>query len=161
MFVENKQSEWSQRSYQLLTRQAAAMLSDESDFIANCANLSALLFLELPRINWVGVYLLRDEELVVGPFQGKPACTRIELGKGVCGTAAATRTTQLVDNVHEFEGHIACDGASNSEIVIPLIYQEKLIGVLDIDSPELARFSHDDQHALEEIAQLLLTHSSL
>ncbi len=104
--------------YTLLQRQAEALLDGERDFLANCANLSALLFMEIEGVNWVGLYFMRDGELVVGPFQGKPACTRIALGSGVCGTAAKTREIQVVENVHEFDGHIACDGASNSEIAI-------------------------------------------
>lgn len=145
--------------YELLHRQAAALLDDERDFIANCANISALLYMELDNINWAGVYLMRDGELVVGPFQGKPACTRIAAGRGVCGTAAETRTVQIVDNVHEFDGHIACDSASNSEIVLPMIRDGKVIGVLDIDSPGYGRFSQSDADGLEKLVAALLAAS--
>ena len=113
--------------------------------IANFANTTSLLYHSLPDLNWVGFYLLKDGELVVGPFQGKPACVRIALGKGVCGTAAARRATDHRPNVHEFPGHIACDSASNSEIVVPLVRGDELLGVLDLDSPQLARFDAEDQ----------------
>ncbi len=142
--------------YSRLNHQVEGLLSGETDFIANCANLSALLFMEMERINWAGVYLLKDEALVLGPFQGKPACTRIPMGQGVCGKAASVRETVLVDDVHAFDGHIACDGASNSEIVVPLIKDGVLMGVLDIDSPHFSRFDQDDQAGLEQIALTLL-----
>ncbi|EWM34845.1 GAF domain-containing protein, partial [Vibrio parahaemolyticus] len=121
--------------YQRLTKQAVALIESEPDFIANLANLSSLLFMELEDLNWAGFYLTKGDELVLGPFQGKPACVRIPMGRGVCGTAAKTNTTQRVYDVHEFEGHIACDAASNSEIVIPFSIKGKVAGVLDIDSP--------------------------
>jgi GAF domain-containing protein len=130
------------------------LLGDERDPIANAANLSAYLFMSLPDVNWVGFYILRGGELVVGPFQGKPACVRIELGDGVCGTAAARRESVLVPDVHDFPGHIACDVASRSELVIPLIRNGILLGVLDLDSPEPARFDADDQAGLEKIAAI-------
>src|SRR5437868_8352207 len=119
--------------YPQLAQELQALIAGEPDFIANLANASALLFDSMPDLNWAGFYLLKGGELVVGPFQGKPACVRIAMGKGVCGTAAAQRTTTIVKNVHEFPGHIACDAASNSEIVVPMIRSGELLGVLDID----------------------------
>jgi GAF domain-containing protein len=139
-------------SYERLHRQLAALLADESDLIANAANTSALLFGTLPEVNWVGFYFLRGTELVLGPFQGKPACVRIGLGKGVCGTAASQRVTVRVSDVHAFPGHIACDPDSRAEIVIPLLKGERLVGVLDIDSPVLGRFDEADQRGLEALA---------
>lgn len=133
-----------------------SLLSGETDPIANMANMAAVLFQHLPEVNWAGFYIARQGELVLGPFQGKPACVRIAFGKGVCGTAAQTGQVQRVDDVHRFAGHIACDGASNSEIVIPLFYDGKLLGVLDIDSPAYARFTDDDQTFLEQAAALLI-----
>lgn len=136
--------------YQTLVKQANSLICDEQNIIANMANLSALLFTSLEDINWAGFYLIdTPKELVLGPFQGKPACIRIPVGKGVCGTAAQTLETQLVDDVHAFAGHIACDAASNSEIVIPVMKQGDLIAVLDIDSPSLARFDEQDRVGLE------------
>jgi len=126
--------------YAELHRSLAALIEGERDWIANLANTSALLWQELCDINWVGFYLLKGDDLVLGPFQGKPACVRIPLGKGVCGSAARDRRSIVVPNVHEFDGHIACDTASNSELVVPLIKNSQLLGVLDIDSPRLARF---------------------
>lgn len=140
--------------YTLLIEQCKALLHGERHRIANAANISALLFNHLPDVNWLGFYFLEQGELIVGPFQGLPACVRIALGKGVCGTAAQTLQTQLVADVHAFEGHIACDSASQSEIVVPLIQNGQLIGVLDIDSPILNRFDIEDQVAFETIAQL-------
>jgi L-methionine (R)-S-oxide reductase len=139
----------------------AGLLAGERDFVANLANTAALLWEELRDINWVGFYLLKGDELVLGPFQGKPACVRIALGKGVCGTAAQQRKTIVVPNVHEFSGHIVCDSASNSEIVVPLIKHEKLIGVLDVDSPQLARFDDQDRVELESVANILLNASAI
>ena len=130
--------------YAELQSQLRALLEGERDFIANAANFASLLYHSLPDVNWVGFYLLKGDELVLGPFQGKPACVRIAIGKGVCGVAAEQRQTILVDNVHEFPGHIACDSASNSEIVVPLVVDGQFTGVLDLDSPSLARFSDDD-----------------
>jgi GAF domain-containing protein len=132
------------------------LLHGERDAIANCANASSLLWHTLPDLNWAGVYLWKGGELVVGPFQGKPACVRIALGRGVCGTAAARRTTVRVEDVHAFPGHIACDSASNSEIVVPLIAGDRLVGVLDLDSPKHARFDETDARALEEFARRLV-----
>ncbi|MFQ2091438.1 GAF domain-containing protein [Aeromonas taiwanensis] len=144
-----------QAFYRTLNQQAQALLEGEPDMIATLANLSALLNQELTDINWVGFYLLQGETLVLGPFQGKPACVRIPVGRGVCGTAVAEGKTQLVDDVHQFAGHIACDGASNSEIVIPLRRAGKIIGVLDIDSPIFSRFDEQDRIGLEETVQIL------
>lgn len=144
-----------QTDYSLLCAQLAALTEGETDTVANLANASAALHMNLPDINWVGFYLVRDGQLVLGPFQGKPACRRIAFGKGVCGTAAATGTSQLVKNVHEFSGHIACDAASNSEIVIPVYDEDRLAAVLDIDSPLIGRFTEEDRAGLEQCAQLL------
>lgn len=138
-----------------LASQAESLVAGEPDFIANAANLSSLLFHALPMVNWVGVYLLKDGGLVVGPFQGKPACVRIPLGKGVCGTAAAQRETVVVDDVDAFPGHIACDADSKSEIVVPLVRDGALIGVLDVDSPVPARFGVAERTGLERIAEIL------
>ncbi|NIE78674.1 GAF domain-containing protein [Asaia sp. As-1742] len=132
------------------------LVSAESDMIANMANIAAVLFEALPRINWAGFYLLREGELVLGPFQGRVACTRIALGRGVCGKAASERSIQRIDNVHSFPGHIACDAASASEIVLPLVRNGELLGVLDIDSPEQARFGDAEQAVLERVVTLLL-----
>ncbi|WP_420932811.1 GAF domain-containing protein [Alteromonas sp. A081] len=145
-----------QQQYSQLISQAKSLVSGEQDLIANMANLSALLFNGLEDVNWAGFYLYKDEQLVLGPFQGQPACIRIPMGKGVCGTSASTQTVQRIDDVHGFDGHIACDAASNSEIVIPIVVNNALIGVLDIDSPNYARFTQDDEDGLVEIANLLI-----
>jgi L-methionine (R)-S-oxide reductase len=142
--------------YSLLQAQLEALLADERDFIANAAQFSAFLFQELADLNWAGFYLARGEELVLGPFQGKVACVRIPFGRGVCGVAAASRQTQRVEDVHAFAGHIACDSASNSELVVPLVKEGRLIGVLDLDSPALARFSAQDQAGIERLAEVFL-----
>lgn len=142
--------------YSDLQLQLRALFEGETDFIANAANFSSLLYHSLADVNWVGFYLLKDGELVLGPFQGQPACVRIAMGKGVCGTAAEHRETILVDNVHEFPGHIACDSASNSEIVVPLIVHEQLIGVLDLDSPSVARFDDDDARGLNDLVNIFV-----
>jgi len=142
--------------YQELAAQARALLHAEHDLIANAANLSALLFHALPDVNWVGFYFLKDGELVVGPFQGKPACVRIAMGKGVCGTAAVKRESILVADVNQFPGHIFCDAASVSEAVVPLVKHGNLLGVLDIDSPEPARFDEEDRAGLEQLAEVFL-----
>ena len=142
--------------YRLLAAQLESLLADERDFIANAAQFSAFLYTQLDDLNWAGFYLNRDEELVLGPFQGQIACVRIPFGKGVCGTAAQSRETQRVLDVHEFPGHIACDSASNSELVVPLIKGGRLIGVLDLDSPSLARFSEADQAGIEALAAIFL-----
>ena len=156
---ELSQTDWTDKAagYAELEKHLHALLHGERDFIANCANTAALLWHSLPDLNWAGVYRLVDGELVLGPFQGKPACVRIKLGKGVCGTAAATRKTILVANVHDFPGHIACDSASQSEIVVPLIKDGQLLGVLDLDSPKLGRFDAADQAGLEKLASILAT----
>jgi L-methionine (R)-S-oxide reductase len=142
--------------YSLLQAQLEALLADERDFIANAAQFSAFLFQELADLNWAGFYLARGEELVLGPFQGKVACVRIPFGRGVCGVAAASRQTQRVEDVHAFAGHIACDSASNSELVVPLVKEGRFIGVLDLDSPTLARFSAQDQAGIERLAEVFL-----
>lgn len=143
--------------YANLAEQAGHLLAGESDRIANAANFSALLYHALPEVNWVGFYFFDGKELVVGPFQGKPACVRIALSRGVCGAAATTRTTQRVADVHDFPGHIACDAASRSEIVVPLVLADgSLLGVLDIDSPIPERFDAVDQAGVETLAQIFL-----
>jgi L-methionine (R)-S-oxide reductase len=147
-------------TYSHLAAQLRSLLHDERDFIANAANLSSLLYHSLPDVNWVGFYLLKNNELVLGPFHGQPACVRIAIGKGICGTAAALKQTVVVENVHEFPGHIACDSASNSEIVVPLMKDGHLIGVLDIDSPSLSRFNDEDAEGLNNLVELFLDRSS-
>ncbi|MBB3800319.1 MULTISPECIES: GAF domain-containing protein [Xanthomonas] len=142
--------------YAQLTAQAQALVHGEPDRIANAANLAALIFNSLPSLNWAGFYFYDGRELVVGPFQGLPACVRIPLDKGVCGAAASTRQSQRIADVDAFPGHIACDSASRSELVIPLVRGDALIGVLDLDSPELDRFDADDQRGLEAIAQVFV-----
>jgi L-methionine (R)-S-oxide reductase len=148
--------------YAALTRELESLLSGEHDLIANAANATSLIYHALPDLNWCGVYLLRGQDLIVGPFQGKPACVHIPVGKGVCGKAAAERTTIVVPNVHAFPGHIACDAASNSEIVIPLMGRsartegDYLLGVLDLDSPKLNRFDDDDRRGLEALAAVFM-----
>lgn len=142
------------QQYAQLARQARALLHGEHDRIANAANLSALVFNTLPGVNWAGFYFFDGTELVVGPFQGLPACVRIPLDKGVCGAAASSRQTQRIDDVDAFPGHIACDSASRSELVIPLLQGDTLVGVFDIDSPEPARFDVEDQEGLEAIARI-------
>lgn len=140
--------------YQSLSAQVKALITGEADPIANMANISALLFDGLAHVNWVGFYRVLDNELVLGPFQGKVACIRIPMGVGVCGTAAQTMTTQRIADVHQFEGHIACDAASNAEIVIPVQLKGDTIAVLDIDSTQFERFDQDDQKGLEKIVQI-------
>jgi len=147
-------------AYRELAAQLRALLGGERDFIANAANTAALIYDALPALNWAGFYFLRDGELVVGPFQGKPACVRIALGKGVCGTAALERRTLVVPDVHAFPGHIACDAASRSEIVVPLLAGARLLGVLDLDSPEPGRFDAADAAGLEVLAALFVAASS-
>ncbi|MDO6542446.1 GAF domain-containing protein [Photobacterium sanguinicancri] len=144
--------------YNRLTKQAVAIIEDEPDVIANLSNISALLNMELEDINWVGFYLLKGEQLVLGPFQGKVACVRIPVGRGVCGTAISEDTVQRIDDVHQFEGHIACDAASNSEIVIPFRIGGELYGVLDIDSPILSRFDQFDEEGLVSFINALQKH---
>jgi L-methionine (R)-S-oxide reductase len=147
--------------YRELHLQLTALLAGERDALANFANMSALLFEALPDVNWAGFYFLRGPELVLGPFQGRVACVRIALGSGVCGTAAARRETVIVPDVHAFPGHIACDAASRSEIVVPLIHHGQLLGVLDIDSPRLARFDQEDSAGLTPLVEVLLRSSDL
>jgi L-methionine (R)-S-oxide reductase len=137
--------------YATLLQQAEALFKGERDSIANAANLSALIWHALPDLNWAGIYRFDGHELVLGPFQGKPACVRITMGKGVCGTAAMKRETIIVPDVHQFEGHIACDSASNSEIVVPLVQGDTLLGVLDLDSPKFNRFDDEDRKGLEAL----------
>ena len=148
-------------AYRELLGQLAALFAGERDGIANAANMSALLFAALPNLNWAGFYFLREHELVLGPFQGKVACVRIPLGRGVCGTAAERRETVIVADVNAFPGHIACDAASRSEIVVPMIAHGQLKGVLDLDSAELARFDAQDREGLNAAADLLLQSSDL
>ncbi len=143
--------------YDQLASQLSSLLAGERDLIANAANFSSLVFHSLPDLNWAGFYFAKDGELVLGPFQGRPACVRIKIGQGVCGAGAATCETVVVPNVHEFPGHIACDSASNSEIVVPLLKGSKLIGVLDLDSPRVSRFDQDDARGLEQLARILLS----
>ncbi|MCM3725417.1 GAF domain-containing protein [Neobacillus cucumis] len=146
-----------EENYELVKKQLQALLHDENNQIANLSNTSALLNQFLDRINWVGFYLMdTNGELVLGPFQGLPACVRIKVGKGVCGTSALKKETVRVEDVHQFPGHIACDAASRSEIVIPLLKDGELFGVLDIDSPEVNRFDELDQQKLEELAAVLM-----
>lgn len=139
-----------------LVAQAASLLDGQTDLVANAANLSSLLFHALDDVNWAGFYFLKDEELIVGPFHGRPACVVIPLGRGVCGTAAETRKVQRIADVHAFDGHIACDVASRSEIVVPLIKDGNLLGVLDLDSPVIGRFGPDDEKLLLEVAAVFL-----
>ncbi|WP_280769935.1 GAF domain-containing protein [Salipaludibacillus daqingensis] len=147
-----------QKQYDMLSKQLDALLDGEQDQIANLSNASALLNQFLKEVNWVGFYLWKENELILGPFQGLPACVRIAYGKGVCGTAAQEEKTLRVDDVHAFPGHIACDAASNSEIVVPLIKNNQLIGVLDIDSPTKSRFSKEDQEGIEKFTEILIKH---
>ncbi len=144
------------RAYAELARQLEGLLSGERHRVANAANMAALLYGSLPGINWLGFYFLEDGELVVGPFQGKPACVRIALGRGMCGTAAARRATVMVPDVRAFAGHIVCDADTNSEIVVPLIRGKSLIGVLDVDSPTIARFDEDDRAGLEHLVAIFV-----
>jgi L-methionine (R)-S-oxide reductase len=144
--------------YANLVVQLLSLLKGEHDFVANAANFSALLFNSLPNVNWAGFYFLQGEELVLGPFQGNPACVRIPMGKGVCGVAAQQCETIIVPNVHEFPGHIACDVASNSEIVVPLFDGERLLGVLDLDSPTIGRFDDQDAEGLNELVTVFVAH---
>jgi L-methionine (R)-S-oxide reductase len=156
MFHVEKYNGNKEEQYQLVIKQLQALLDGEYDQIANLANASSLLNQFLDDINWVGFYLLKNNQLVLGPFQGLPACVRIPLGKGVCGTAAANQKTERIADVHQFPGHIACDAASNSEIVIPIVKEGQLVGVLDIDSPSKDRFDELDQTYLEEFIKVLI-----
>jgi L-methionine (R)-S-oxide reductase len=145
--------------YRDLVAQLTGLLGDERDRIANAANMSAFLFMSVPDLNWAGFYFMQNGELVVGPFQGKPACVRIAVGAGVCGTAVAERRSILVEDVHAFSGHIACDAGSESELVVPLFKDGAIIGVLDLDSPNLARFDADDQAGMEALAAIFVAAS--
>ena len=156
MFQSTSLSGDKAEQYAQLLKQARGLMHGESDRTANAANLSALVFHSLPDLNWVGFYFFDGTELVVGPFQGHPACVRIALGRGVCGTAAATRQTQRVPDVDAFPGHIPCDSASRSELVVPLYRGNSLVGVFDLDSPRLDRFDEDDQRGLEAVAQAFI-----
>jgi GAF domain-containing protein len=156
MFTSSTLTGSKPEQYAQLQAQAQALVHGETDRIANAANLAALIFNSLPDLNWAGFYFYDGRELVVGPFQGLPACVRIALDKGVCGAAATTRQTQRIEDVDAFPGHIACDAASRSELVVPLVRNGELIGVLDLDSPQLARFDAQDQSGLEAIAQIFV-----
>ncbi|MEH7462172.1 GAF domain-containing protein [Bacillus thuringiensis] len=158
MFTGEEYTGTREEQYSTVIKQLDALLTGESNVVANLANASALLNVFLQDINWVGFYVTEGNQLVLGPFQGLPACVRIPFGRGVCGVAAETKTTQLVADVHEFPGHIACDAASNSEIVVPLIKNDEVIGVLDIDSPNKGRFDEIDQTYLEKFVEILLKH---
>jgi L-methionine (R)-S-oxide reductase len=150
--AENKQQHYSE-----LAQQIEAIVAGESDFVANMANISAILYWALDNVNWAGFYLVKEGQLVLGPFHGQPACIRIPIGKGVCGTAVSENCIQLIDDVHQFSGHIACDAASNSEIVLPIRHNNHIIAVLDIDSPNLGRFDHEDKTGLSQIVEILQT----
>lgn len=155
MFEKSAYSGNLQKDYDLLNKQLEALSADETDTIALLSNASALLNQFLDEVNWTGFYIYKDDELVLGPFQGLPACIRIPMNKGVCGTAASTRETKRIEDVHTFPGHIACDAATRSEIVIPIIVKDKLFGVLDIDSPITGRFSEDDEAGLTKFVRTL------
>ena len=148
--TENKRQHYSQ-----LAQQIEAIVAGEQDLIANMANISAILYWGLEKVNWAGFYYLKDQQLVLGPFHGQPACIRIPIGKGVCGTAVSENRIQMVEDVHQFSGHIACDAASNSEIVLPIHQNNQIIAVLDLDSPEFARFDSDDKAGLSQIVEIL------
>ncbi|MEB9504656.1 GAF domain-containing protein [Bacillus anthracis] len=158
MFTKESYAGSRVQQYETVIKQLDALLTGESNVVANLSNASALLNQFLDRVNWVGFYVTEGNQLVLGPFQGMPACVRIPFGRGVCGVAAETKTTQLVADVHQFPGHIACDSASNSEIVVPIIKDGNVIGVLDIDSPEKSRFDEVDQRYLEKFVETLLKH---
>ncbi|MFJ8240329.1 GAF domain-containing protein [Bacillus tropicus] len=158
MFTKESYAGSRVQQYETVIKQLDALLTGESNVVANLSNASALLNQFLDSVNWVGFYVTEGNQLVLGPFQGMPACVRIPFGRGVCGVAAETKTTQLVADVHQFPGHIACDSASNSEIVVPIIKDGNVIGVLDIDSPEKNRFDEVDQRYLEKFVETLLKH---
>ncbi len=154
--IDLQQAGQGREGYELLAAQLESLLADERDFIANAAQFSAFLFSEVTELNWAGFYLNKGEELILGPFQGKVACVRIPFGRGVCGAAASSRQTQCIEDVHAFPGHIACDSASNSELVVPLVKDGRLVGVLDLDSPQLARFRAEDQIGIERLVEIFL-----
>ncbi|WP_237981714.1 GAF domain-containing protein [Bacillus thuringiensis] len=158
MFTKESYAGSRVQQYETVIKQLDALLTGEPNVVANLSNASALLNQFLDRVNWVGFYVTEGNQLVLGPFQGMPACVRIPFGRGVCGVAAETKTTQLVADVHQFPGHIACDSASNSEIVVPIVKKGTVIGVLDIDSPEKNRFDEVDQRYLEKFVETLLKH---
>ena len=158
MFAKSTYAGDTQQQYKMLGKQLDALLTGEKNVMANLSNASALLNQFFDRINWVGFYMMDDNELVLGPFQGLPACIRIPVGRGVCGTAVAKKETIIVADVHAFPGHIACDAASQSEIVVPLLKNGEVIGVLDIDSPEKNRFQKEDQQGLEHFTSILMKH---
>ncbi|MBJ8117427.1 MULTISPECIES: GAF domain-containing protein [Bacillus] len=158
MFTKESYAGSRVQQYETVIKQLDALLTGEANVVANLSNASALLNQFLDRVNWVGFYVTEGNQLVLGPFQGMPACVRIPFGRGVCGVAAETKTTQLVADVHQFPGHIACDSASNSEIVVPIVKEGTVIGVLDIDSPEKNRFDEVDQRYLEKFVETLLKH---
>ena len=146
-----------QQHYVKMAQQVEAIVAGEQDLIANMANISAILYWALENVNWVGFYFVKEGQLVLGPFHGQPACIRIPIGKGVCGTAVSENSIQLIDDVHQFSGHIACDSASNSEIVLPIRLNNQIIAVLDLDSPEIARFDLEDKSGLSQIVEILQT----
>jgi len=156
MFAVEPFSGTKEEMYEELLRQAKGLLEGERDMIANAANVSALIWQIVPDLNWAGFYFMKGGALVLGPFQGKPACVRISVGKGVCGTAVSTRATMLVEDVHAFPGHIACDAASNAELVVPLTKGGRVLGVLDLDSPSLRRFDAVDQRGFEQLVAFLV-----
>lgn len=159
MFAVEKFSGTQSEMYEELLRQTRGLLEGERDLIANAANVSALIWQIVPDLNWAGFYFMKDGELVLGPFQGKPACVRIAVGRGVCGSAVARRETMLVKDVHEFPGHIACDAASNSELVLPLVKGNRVHGVLDLDSPLVGRFDRQDQEGFERVVAFFVGQS--
>lgn len=148
--IKNKQQHYAQ-----LAQQVESIVAGEQDLIANMANISSILYWALEDVNWAGFYLVKEQQLVLGPFHGQPACIRIPIGTGVCGTAVSENAIQLIDDVHQFSGHIACDAASNSEIVLPITKNNQIVGVLDIDSPALARFDLEDKKGLSQIVEIL------
>lgn len=154
--IEKVTFDTKEKLYKFMNIKLVGLIGDEPDWLANLSNASALIWLFIEDINWAGFYFMKNGKLVLGPFQGKPACINIELGKGVCGTAAVERKTQLVKNVHDFPGHIACDSASQSEVVVPIIVNDELIGVLDIDSPMLNRFDEEDRAGFERFTETLV-----
>lgn len=153
--IENINFETKSKLYNYMNMKVTGLVCEKNDWLASLSNISATIWMLLKDINWAGFYLYKNDELILGPFQGKPACTNIALGKGVCGTAAIKLETQLVKNVHEFEGHIACDSDSKSEIVIPIAKDGRLIGVLDIDSPIYNRFDEEDKQGLEKLVGIM------
>ena len=144
--------------YAIMNQAIHSLMTEEKNTLSNLCNISGMMAMFLKDINWVGFYLLKDNELILGPFQGKPACTRIKIGEGVCGRAVQTKKSQRIDNVHAFPGHIACDSASNSELVVPLIKDQQVLGVIDIDSPLFSRFDQMDQEGIEALSTIIVSH---